>query len=77
MKIWSKSKLHTQAITAFIIAILLAVVVLGGCGKNDKPSIPTLTTAPSREDIIQAVQRSVEGKTYTVPTQSQEPRLKT
>jgi len=73
-----RPKHHTAGITAFIIVTMIAIVVLGGCGGGgSQPPIPTITADPSREDIIQAVRRSVEGKTYTVMTVRQESRLHT
>jgi hypothetical protein len=41
------------------------------CQQKESP-IPTFTTSPSREDVIQAVRRSVNGKTYSVPSSQQE-----
>ncbi len=74
---WSKPKFHVNAIATFIIFAMVAIVALSGCGGNDKPPIPTITKTPSREDIIQAVRRSVEGKTYRVMTERQESKLHT
>jgi len=60
-----------------IIFIILGSTVLVGCGGSNQPSIPTITTTPSREDIIQAIRRSVDGKTYSVTTEHQESQLHT
>lgn len=73
----SGGRRNTKAMTLFIIFAMLSSIVLIGCGGNDRPTIPTITTTPSREDIIQAVRRSVEGKTYLVTENQQESTLHT
>jgi hypothetical protein len=74
----SRPKRQVAAIAAFFIITTIAIVVLGGCGGgsggNNRPSRPAVTSDPSREDIIQAVRRSVQGKTYVVRTAEQEAR---
>ena len=68
---------HSSAIVAFVLVSLVVGLVLAGCGSNDENSIatlpipiPTFTKNPSQEDIIEAVRRSVNGKTYSVSVPS-------
>src|SRR2546423_7751557 len=77
----SRPKPGAETITGLIIVAIAIVLLFGGCGGDgpkprpgDNPPPPTVTAPPSREDIIQAVRRSVDGKTYTVKTQRQEPQ---
>ena len=75
-----------QAVTRLVVFAIIVLIVTIACGGGgggaggggrigggadaDKPPI---TPEPSREDIIQAVRRSVEGKTYTENVSQQEP----
>lgn len=74
---FKRRKSNTKAMTLFIIFAMLSSIVLIGCGGNDRPTIPTITTTPSSEDIIQAVRRSVEGRTNLVTENQQESTLHT
>lgn len=60
----SKIVTHMHLIQRFLI-VFITVVVLTACGSKDSPSIPTITSDPTRTDIIEAVRDSVNGKTYT------------
>jgi hypothetical protein len=69
----SRFRIKRVAIARPIIVAVLVVVLLIGCGCGDEPSVPDVATEPSRDQIIQAVRQSVQGKTHTVtvPRQTQ------
>lgn len=64
---------HHHAMILIAMAFIAIGFVVSGCGGNKNVPVPTYTTTPSRKDIIQAVKRGVEGKTYTVSTSHEEP----
>jgi len=87
----SRVKRHVTLILRFSIVAAFASGWLDGCGRRDEtPAASTseipatsatetssATAPPSREDVIQAVRRSVEGKTHTVVTRHQQPKRHT
>jgi len=69
----------TSSITLLATIFAITLALLDGCGGNVRthyvPSTPTVTATPSRENIIEAVRHSVEGKTHVVTAQRQEPQV--
>lgn len=77
---WARRVLRfRQSLATMVLALVIIVIssALGGCGNDDEYPVPNYTTNPSREDIIQAVRRSVEGKTYTAASSRQESIVRT
>lgn len=73
---WSTvTRANTLTLVAPVVVVTLCLI--GGCGGNHaRPSSPEgpVSETPSRENIIEAVRHSVEGKTYEVTTQSEPTR---
>ncbi len=78
----TRLKRRIKMIVLLLVTIVIGLTV-GGCGNDEEypvpnyTTVPHYTTVPSREDIIQAVRRSVEGNTYTVTSSRQERIIRT
>lgn len=73
----AKRKPRRRLIAAICMALLITGLLLVGCGGGSKAPIPTISKEPTRDDIIQAVRRSVNGKTYQDTETQQEARWHT
>src|SRR5690349_12711704 len=73
---------HPLVSATFVAAIFAVIVaVFYGCDHkgpvSPNPPSPPISSTPSRENIIEAVRHSVEGKTYEVATEREESTVHT